>query len=170
MSRFIKESKLSRDQLREAVRLSWPGELGKVRADAFDAVLNRVLPDYAQAFQITQAEVFRLLEDARGYSPTNYYTDSRLPPSEELQVFETRAELIAAIRPEQGFRCPACGGVSREQSRCDTNIEIDGTACQWSAAGMFSTLGTGVRVVVAEQFRRDGMIHEIFTPVAWETT
>ncbi len=139
--------------------------------ERFDKHIARVLPEYAKAFNMTEEQVWRALEDRRSYWSANYYQEANQPRLDGVLVFKTTEEMMAAIEPQKGFRCPMCNGVSKNHETCDSGEEMaPGQPCDWKAGGLLRTLGKGLRVVVVEQFLNNGVIHEIFMPIALEAS
>lgn len=156
-------------EVSQECRDSWPGGTGEQRAKAFEAHIKRVLPEYAAAFGMTEAQVWEALERRRNYGAINYYQEANQPRLDGVRVFATTEAMMAALRPELGFRCPACGGVSKDSQTCDSGVVRDSKECNWKSWGFLRTLGKGLRVVVAEQFLDSGCVHEIFMPIALES-
>lgn len=120
---------------------------------------------YGAALGMDPCDILNAWEDQRDYWYMNYYQDVNQPRinTPSARVFETLEDLKSALG-DQGYRCPACGGVSSNPNVCDTGINVGGEPCDWKAFGLFGALSRGVFVFVKE--RMTG--HTIFMPVAWE--
>ncbi|WP_162804636.1 hypothetical protein [Tritonibacter mobilis] len=161
------KSRATFEMILQKGRDSWPGDEGERRADRLEAVLRRVLPEYANALDLSQDAVLAALEGRRDYSAINFYQDARLPSLRDVHVHETMAEFKALI-PSGTFRCPACEGVSTDPYECNSGVERDGSVCNWKAFGLFGTLGKGYRTLVKETFLDHPTVHEIFMPIDLE--
>lgn len=161
----------TRDDLRAMWRehdAGWKrqGEPTRIEKDAF---LDGVLAQYSKAFGMTEDAVFRAIEDRRTYSAVNYYQQSSFPDITGLVTYRTTEAMMTALQPERGFRCPSCNAISKDHQSCDSGSEMaPGKVCDWKSFGLFGTLGKGLRVVVVEQFLQNGVIHDIFMPIALE--
>jgi hypothetical protein len=127
--------------------------------DKFAWVVERA-KHYAEKTGLDAGAILDAWETGRSYWYINYYQDANQPmlDTERVKVFDTQDDLMIAIG-EGGFRCPACGGVSKSPYECTT-----GTGCDWKVYGLFADLGKGVFVFCKEKARGE----TIFTPVAWE--
>jgi hypothetical protein len=68
---------------------------------------------------------------------------------------------------EKGFRCPACGGVSKNPYACNSGLPLKGTKnglCDWKVYGLFSDMGKGIFVYCKDKLKGEA----IFMPLAWE--
>lgn len=113
--------------------------------------------DYAKATGREWREVFAAWEGAREYWYVNYYAEGRFPSpnGEKVFIFDDLEDFTQKVG-SQGFRCPACGEVSKSPYEC---------ACGWTSSGLLGCLGTG-----AWCFRSDAMMGQmIFMPIALET-
>lgn len=156
------------EELKDKARASWSGEEGERRAERLEAFLRKLLPQYAEKLGLTQEQVLRALESKRNYSCLNYYQEAKFPSLESVRVFETQADLKAAI-PSMKFRCPSCGELSANPYECNTGAKRkDGSVCDWKSYGLFGTLGKGFRFTVREGFLDHPRIDEIFMPVEFE--
>jgi hypothetical protein len=160
---------MTRCQVRELVLATW-NPPATDRAERFDALLDRVLPEYAAVLAMTEAEVWEAIESRRDYCPANYYQEANFPKLADVTVYQTESEMLQDVRPSQGFRCPACSGVSRDERACDVGTVEDGKVCGWKSYGLLGTMGKGLRVVCAEKFLANPRVHEIFMPVALEAS
>jgi hypothetical protein len=121
---------------------------------------------YAEKTGLGADEILNAWEQRRDYWYMNYYQDCNQPLLGDGagRVFETQDALLQAIG-KQGFRCPACGGVSRSPYKCDSGAEMaKGKVCNWNVGGLFKDLGKGVFVFAKDQMRGE----RIFMPLAWE--
>ncbi|MDD5511083.1 MAG: hypothetical protein PHI12_09780 [Dehalococcoidales bacterium] len=114
---------------------------------------------YADKMGVDAADLLDAWEKQRNYWYMNYYQDCNQPLIDEgkVRVFSTVDDLMSAIG-DKGFRCPKCDGVSRDPYCCTCE------GCDWTAFGLFRTLGKGVTVVVVEKLQSN----HIFMPIAWE--
>ena len=122
---------------------------------------------YAEVTGLDASQILNVWERERNYWYMNYYQDCNQPllTSSKVRVFESQRELVNSIGKSK-FRCPMCGGVSKNPYSCDTGLEMSkGKICDWKVGGLFRDLGKGVFI-----FLKDKMQGEtIFMPIAWET-
>ena len=129
---------------------------------------------YAEKTGLTAEEILDAWEDRRNYWYMNYYQESNQPEIKgtNVKIFDTKKEFIDSLKG-QGFRCPCCNGISSNCYNCDSGIKLQlinskkkKETCNWSAGGLFSTMGKGVHVFIKETMD----MAEIFMPIAWENT
>jgi hypothetical protein len=121
---------------------------------------------YARIAGLRPTDVLDAWERDRDYWYMNYYQDCNQPEIEgdAVRVFDTPEDARLAVGAS-GFRCPACGGVSKSPYECDTGLDMHpGETCDWKSYGLFRTLGKGVHVFVKSEMK----IQEIFMPIEWE--
>jgi hypothetical protein len=131
----------------------------------FSWVIERV-KNYAEKTGLEAADILNTWEKHRTYWYMNYYQDSNQPlldGKEKIRIFEIQNELRASIG-NSGFRCPACGGVSKNPYECDTGKQVDGHPCDWKAYGLLGCLDKGAHFFLKDKMRGE----TIFMPVAWE--
>jgi hypothetical protein len=134
---------------------------------------------YAEKTGLSEVDILNSWEKSRNYWYMNYYQDGNQPQIEgdSVKVFDTlEAFQASAVKPE--FRCPACGGVSKDAYECDSGkkmmvtkgkgkkaklVESD-KVCDWKVYGLLGDLGKGVYVFVKSEMRGQ----RIFKPVSWE--
>lgn len=138
------------------------------RVEGFTETITEICEHYAERFDVDPVKIFGILEERRTYSYPNYYQWAKFPRLDDVVVCETMEELKVKIMPKQGFRCPACGGVSKDPYECDTGIQKDGEPCNWKSYGLFRTMGKGLRVIVKDTFLENPVVDEIFFPIALE--
>lgn len=126
---------------------------------------------YAEKLSLDPAALLDQWESKRRYWYMNYYQDANQPriDAANVRVFETTIELKCSFE-EQGFRCPACEGVSKSPYKCNSGIHRENlkgeiAPCDWKVYGLFADLGKGVYVFVKQELRGE----LIFMPIAWET-
>ncbi|QDU34298.1 hypothetical protein KS4_23650 [Poriferisphaera corsica] len=147
-------------QLAAAVKKSYDDDPSRGFDKTLDWAVERA-KHYAERTGIPASEILDAWEKDRNYWCVNYYQDAKQPLLDgTIKVFDTWSDLLNAIDKKQGFRCPACSGVSRDAYECS----CDG--CDWKVYGLLRDLGKGVRVFVKEAIRSD----LIFMPVSWETS
>lgn len=120
---------------------------------------------YAEKTGVPVEFILDAWERRRDYWYMNYYQESNQPLIEDrkIRVFDTGDAFVASVGKE-GFRCPACGKVSRSPYQCDAGTVTDGKVCDWKVYGLFGHLGKGIAVFVKE----NAVIEKLFMPVAWE--
>jgi hypothetical protein len=120
---------------------------------------------YAEKTGLEAADILDSWEKDRSYWYMNYYQDANQPEikSDTVKVFETLDDLRESIGKE-GFRCPACGGVSKDPYVCNSGKLFDKKVCDWKAYGLFGTLDKGVAIYVKSELKGE----TIFMPIAWE--
>ena len=129
---------------------------------AVDWALKRC-KHYAEKTGLSEAEILNSWEENRNYWHVNYYQEANQPliVSENVHVFDTPEEAKEAFGKE-GFRCPACKGVSKNPYECDTGLEMNkGKKCDWKSWGLFQA-----ETYVFIKSKVKGT--RIFTPIAWE--
>lgn len=135
--------------------------------EKFKWVVDRA-KHYAEITGLTYEQVIEGWEKRRTYWYLNYYQDCNQPTLKEgTRVFKTVQELLESIG-KAGFRCPRCGGISKNAYECDSGLQIkdDGKTitCNWKAYGFLGCLGKGAYVYVIEKCAGETM----FMPIAWE--
>lgn len=137
--------------------------------DKFKWIIDRV-KNYAEKTGIPWEELLDKWEDNRDYWYMNYYQEAYYPElNEEVKVFKTIEDLKKSVG-NLGFRCPYCNGISSKGTKCDSGLMVKlinkkgKHPCNWSAGGLFRTLGKGAVIFIKEI----GIPVEIFTPIAWE--
>lgn len=130
--------------------------------------IRQFTAEYAEVLGLSQLDVLVAVEKARDYSAPNYYQEANFPKLDDVSVYATRDEFLAAV-PSRQFRCPVCNGVSKDPSRCDSGVVTSaGKVCNWASYGLFRTMGKGLRVVLKDSFLSDPVIYEIFMPLELE--
>jgi len=121
---------------------------------------------YEHHLKIPAADILDALERQRSYGYMNYYQEANFPRiTKNVRVFDDEQAFYDSVG-KMGFRCPACGGISRHPVRCTSGKEMSsGKICNWSAGGLFGTLGKGAQFVIKSTIQ----VVTIFMPVAWET-
>jgi hypothetical protein len=133
--------------------------------EKLDWIIGRV-KHYAEKTGLEAADILGVWEKHRDYWYMNYYQDANQPlldGKRKIWIFETMDELKASIG-NSGFRCPLCGGVSRNPYECDTGKQVDGRPCNWKANGLLGCLDKGAHFFLKDKMRGE----TIFMPVAWE--
>ena len=89
---------------------------------------------------------------------------------ENITIYESLEDLKNKIDFSKGFRCPACGGVSKNPYKCDSGQLInDEKVCDWKAYGLFGTMGKGFTFTIKDGFLENPKVDDIFYPVSLET-
>jgi hypothetical protein len=139
------------------------------RVEGFVKIIKEICVHYAKFLHVSPLQIFESLEKKRDYSYPNYYQWAKFPKLDTVTVFENREQMLETIKAKDGFRCPACGGISKNYQTCDTGLKMkNGKVCDWKAYGLFGTMGNGLRFIVVEEFLNDAVVFEIFYPVAME--
>lgn len=161
-----KSKKQTLEDVLQACRDSWSGAEGENRAKIVNALIDRVCKEYGQAFGMTEQEVFDIIESQRDYCAVNYYQEAKFPKLTDCKVYQTNADVRAALTPHE-FYCPLCKQASSDPQTCNTGALLpDGKPCDWKSYGLFGTMGTGLRFVCVEDFKAgNGRVHEIFMPM-----
>lgn len=123
--------------------------------------------NYAEKTGLNACDILNAWESRRNYWYMSYYQDACQPEikGDKVRVFETVEDLLASVGGKN-FRCPRCGGVSKNPYVCDSGQLMDKkNVCDWKSYGLFGTLGKGATVFVKKELRQEN----IFMPVAWET-
>lgn len=138
---------------------------GKEYSEKLEWVIARA-QHYATATGLDAAAILDVWEQRRSYWYMNYYQDCNFPMiGPGVRIFETSNALEDSIGVA-GFRCPACGGISKNAYECNAGGYLGpGKVCDWKVYGLFKDLGKGVFIFVKEKMYGQ----KIFMPVAWET-
>lgn len=138
--------------------------------DKYKWVIERA-KHYAEITGLDYEDFINSWEEDRSYWYMNYYQDCNQPKLNEgnslVKIFETVEDAKASISGK-GFRCPSCGGISKNPYKCDTGIVIENgnKVCDWASYGLLGTLGKGAYLLVKDKMK----VQELFMPVAWETS
>lgn len=152
------------EKLKDQARKCWGGTAGEKLAQDHESFLRKMLADYSKNLELPQADILAALESRRNYSAVNYYQAANFPTLDGVKVFETQADLRAAI-PSMKFRCPACNGISTDPYTCNSGVVEKGKVCDWKTWGLFRTAGKGFRFTIKEGFLENPRVDEIFMPV-----
>lgn len=131
----------------------------------FKWVIDRA-KHYGEKLGLNWEDILDSWEADRGYWYMNYYQDCNQPEikGDKVRVFETVKEMLKSIGGK-GFRCPMCGGISKEPYKCNSGLEISkGKKCDWKVYGLFGGLGKGVFIYCKDKLHGE----TIFMPIAWE--
>lgn len=131
----------------------------------FDWVIERA-KHYAEKTGLEAADILDAWENHRTYWYMNYYQDCNQPlmkGDETVRVFETQDDLKNSIG-KAGFRCPHCGGISKNPYECDSGLMVSGKTCDWKSYGLLGCMGKGAHFFLKDKLRGE----TIFIPVAWE--
>lgn len=143
----------------------------KHRLESLEFAVERA-KHYEEKTGVPAGEMLTAWESRRNYCYANYYQNCNQPliQGDSVRVFETVDELLESIG-KTGFRCPNCKGVSKDPYRCNSGIKlplinsgVKAETCNWSAGGLFGTMGKGANVFVKSELKVDN----IFMPIAWE--
>ncbi len=138
------------------------------RRGDFNKRVVEICSHYADKLNLDPLEVFEALERQRTYSYPNYYQEANFPNLDKVMIFENVEEMNKIISPSKGFKCPACGGVSKSHTVCDSGVEKDGNVCDWKSYGLFRTLGKGLSILIKDKWLQDAKVYEIFYPISLE--
>lgn len=132
--------------------------------DKFKWIVYRA-KHYGEKLDLNWEEVLDSWEEGRNYWYMNYYQEANQPEInlDRIKVFETIEELHKSIG-DKGFRCPSCGGISKNPYKCTSGLKVHGKNCDWKVYGLFGHLGKGVFVYVKEKLFGE----ELFMPISWE--
>lgn len=152
-------------------RNSWSGETGKQRARNCRKVIFSTARHYSEKLNINPFEIIKAIEKYRSYSSINYYQEGNFPTLDEnITIYESLEDLKNKIDFSKGFRCPACGGISKNPYRCDSGQLInDEKICDWKAYGLLGTMGKGFAFTIKDGFLKNPKIDDIFYPISLET-
>lgn len=157
--------------LKELARDSARGEAGERRARELEAFLHEMLPEYAAALGVAQAELLAALEYSRGARTIGYYRRSNFPRLDNVMLLGNMREFKKRY-PSGRFRCPFCGGVTTHPTQCNSGREIgeEGArrVCDGKAYRADPGAGQALRVAFSDGFlERPGVI-EVFMPLEAE--
>ena len=119
---------------------------------------------YSHKTGLSVSKILTAWEKDRNYWYMNYYQNANQPKikGKNILVVESREDLRPYFK--KGFRCPACGGVSLNPTRCNSEVIVEGRTCDWKAYGFLGTLGKGLYV-----FPKDVAVGtDIFMPIVIE--
>jgi hypothetical protein len=157
--------------LKEEARASLEGEPGERRAEALEVFLRELLQEYAAAFGVEQGALLAAWERRRTYQAASFYRRTNFPRVETVTVLDNMRDFKKRY-PSGCFRCPACGGVSTNPVRCNSNLEIgEGEArrtCDGKSYGVDASGGQVMRVAFRDGFLDKPGVTEIFMPVELE--
>jgi len=123
---------------------------------------------YSHVTDVPIVNILNAWEKHRGYWYMNYYQDGNQPKLHKgcnIFVYDTTLETAELL--EKGFRCPACGGVSTDPSKCNSGKKMSFSKsgiCDWKVYGFFGDLGKGAYIFIKEKARGT----RIFMPIAFE--
>jgi hypothetical protein len=157
--------------LMELARDASMGEAGERRARELEAFLREMLPEYAAALGVAQAELLAALEYSRGARTIGYYRRSNFPGLDSVTLLGNMREFKKRY-PSGRFRCPFCGGVTTHPTQCNSGLEIAAgevrRTCDGKAYRADPGAGQAMRVAFREGFlERPGVI-EVFMPLEAE--
>lgn len=139
------------------------------RVDGFVKEIIDICMHYSEKLGYDPLEIFTALESRRDYSYPNYYQWANFPKLDNVTIFKNKQEMRNIIKPQDGFRCPVCKGVSKDPYECDTNIKVSGNKpCDWKSYGLLRTLGLGLRFLILEDWIEKPIVDECFMPIAME--
>lgn len=139
------------------------------RSEGWAKRIREVVTHYATALELAPIDVFKAMEAKRTYWYPNYYQWANFPQLDKVRIFQTSDEALYEIQPSKGFRCPACGGISKDPYTCDTGLEMSkGKICDWKTYGLFGTLNKGLRFLILESWIDNPVVDSCFMPVAFE--
>lgn len=158
------------DGLIEEILLKEEKVWGRDRLTPMAKFIKVRFTEYAERLSLPVDRLIQSAEKNRGYSAINYYQEAVFPRiTDKIKIFETSEELRAVVGNE-GFRCPACNGVSKDAYECDTGLPMKTRSgrCDWKSYGLFGTLGRGFTCIVREHFAEKPIPHHSFMPIAME--
>lgn len=158
-------------KLREAVdkMISKGGKCWEHCREETGSFILDICEHYAENLNIPAETIFNALENRRGYSYPNYYQKANFPRFDDpnVVVFDTKRQAENTIQASKGFVCPACNHKSENPYMCLSGFENrEGKVCDWSAGGLFGTLGKGYRFMVKQDFVKNPGVENIFMPIA----
>ena len=134
--------------------------------DKFKWVIDRA-KHYAYVTGLDIVEILDTWEKARTYSWLNYYQECNQPKlnkHKRVLIYDTLEDALEEFGKD-GFRCPACNGVTTNPYTCNSDVELEnGKICDWKVYGLFGDLGRGVYLFIKSKARGE----RIFTPIALE--
>lgn len=158
-------SKLERyEELIESIRINLNDD--KRFANTLKFVRDKT-EHYASVLKMDKTDILEAIEKNRTYWAANYYQESKLPTIDAtVMIYETSAEMRADIKPELGFVCSSCGGISMDPNACNSGKETStGKICDWKTYGLFRSHNI-YRCIIKETFLESATVYEIFMPVS----
>ncbi|MCR1953824.1 hypothetical protein NSA24_03115 [Clostridioides mangenotii] len=132
--------------------------------DKFKWVIERA-KHYGDKLELNWEDVLNSWEEDRSYWYMNYYQEANQPEikGSKVKVFDTIDDLHRAIGGK-GFRCPCCGGISKNPYECNSGVEIEGKECNWKVYGFLRDMGKGAFFYIKSEMKGEN----IFMPISWE--
>ncbi|WP_196602106.1 hypothetical protein [Pectinatus frisingensis] len=131
----------------------------------FKWVIDRA-KHYEEKTGISWERILNSWEENRDYWYMNYYQDCNQPliQGDKVKVFDTVDDAVKSFK-DMGFRCPICGGISKNPYECDSGKKMSkNKICDWKVYGLLGDLGKGVYIFCKDKCKGQ----TIFMPVAWE--
>ena len=144
--------------------------------EEYSQKIEKICRFYGELFDIDPVEILLGMENNRKISIEGYYTESKFPTNKKhFIVFEDEKDLRKQTRPEMGFRCPHCKGISKHPYICDSGVKLvlmnsngKKETCNWKSFGLFGTLGKGMWFTLKSVWPSNPVIDESFMPIAME--
>lgn len=135
----------------------------------FAKTITEICEHYAAFFNKKPIEIFKLIESKRDYSYPNYWQWANFPKLESVNIYETKQDLLDDVKPELGFRCPRCKGITMDPYECKSGKEMEkGKICDWKVYGFFKST-TDFKIIVKDKFFEDGaQVERVFLPISKE--
>jgi len=117
---------------------SWntPERGGGRRFDKELIWIRGMIESYSEKLNIPLDEVVDSFEKNRDYSWPNYYQKAHFPDLDKLEAISVYETLEDFKQTNKRFKCPSCGNVYEDPTRCEHRIKEDGI-CDWTAGGLF---------------------------------
>lgn len=174
------------EKVKQEARDGFKGEAGEKRAEHLEEFISQMLDNYSQCLGLSKLEILSAIEAKRDYSAVNYYQAANFPMlnNDEVVIYKDQKEMLESIKLENGFRCPACGGISSNPYECNSGESMNkkknkkaskaeedffGEVCNWKSYGFLGTMGKGFRFTIIEGFLENPRIDECFMPIALES-
>lgn len=139
------------------------GGRGNEHSKKFRWAIDRA-KHYSHMTGLPMGEILDSWEKQRNYWYHNYYQDCNQPKLTGRQVLVVDTMEDIEDLGKDGFRCPACKGISTNPYNCNSGKSVTFSKtgiCDWKSYGFFGTLGEGLFVFVKSKGRGD----TIFFPV-----
>ncbi len=136
--------------------------------EKLDWIIERA-KHYSEKTGIDASEIIKGWEEQRDYWYMNFYQEANQPEikADKVIIAESSEDFFRRF-PSRKWICPNCKGISKDPFLCDSGVKlklINGSnkkeICNWSAGGLFGTLGNGVHVFLKDKMKLVG----IFKPL-----
>ena len=148
----------------------WPGKTGEERVDSCVNVINKRIPQYANAMGKTQLETLTIYAKSRKCNYANWFQDHYLPDLSDVVIVDTVDDFKKKY-PSGKYICPCCNAITTDYQECNSGAIVNktkkskGSVCDWKVYGLFGDLGKGIKVIVKDKFEEFPKPIAMFKPI-----